>query len=257
MALEVAPAAAQALLGGKQPAAPLREVDHPLFPFGIVHATVDIHGVRQGLTDGVPLRLQIVPEKEVRLRITVHDLLRHGHAGVNTLPLLPRRFRQRYRRVMHQLELAVPICVLAVPAPHDMRPNIQRRQRIAGIVIAQVRGLSDKQRPTRHPQPELILLVRVQCQVVGLGAVPLEKPCQGLSRVHDLQIPGVVDQFLVPVGRWGRRRYQLVLHTLKLRQERLVGFAAEGTQHRRFIQCHGREPRRVDVPVPHPLIVGH
>ena len=89
MALEVAPAAAQALFGGKQPAAALREVDHPLLPFGIVHAAVDVHGVRQSLTNGVPLRLQIVPENEVRFRITVHDLFRHGHALVNALPLLP------------------------------------------------------------------------------------------------------------------------------------------------------------------------
>lgn len=66
-----------------------------------------------------------------------------------------------------------------------------------------------------------------------------------------------MDELLVAVGGRRGRGDQLILHAPELGEKRLVGLAPEAPQHGRLIQGHGREAGRVDVPVPHPLIVGH
>ena len=132
------------------------------------------------------LRLQVMPEEEMGLRLALHDLTGHSHPGLDALPLLPAGLRQGDRSVIGELVLPVPVHFLAVVIPDNVGPDLQRRQVIAGIVIAQVGGPPDEERPGRDPQPELILLVGIEGQVVGLGAVPLEKPGQRLAGVHDL-----------------------------------------------------------------------
>ena len=65
-----------------------------------------------------------------------------------------------------------------------------------------------------------------------------------------------MDQLLVPVraGRCGR--HELETHAPELVQKRLVGLAAEAAQHARLVQTAGSKPGRVDIAVPHTLIIG-
>ena len=98
--------------------------------------------------------------------------------------------------------------------------------------------------------------MRIQRQVARLGAVPLEKPRQRLPGVHDLEKPGVMDQLLVPVRAGRCRGDQLKSNAAELVQKRLIGLAAEAAQHARLIQTAGGKAGRIDITVPHALIVG-
>ena len=93
------------------------------------------------------LRLKVVPQDEVRIRVAVHDLFCLGYTGSNAVPLFPGRLGQADRRIAHQLDLSVALDLIAVVILQDVRPHVKRRQRIAGIVIAEVGRLGQEQAP--------------------------------------------------------------------------------------------------------------
>ena len=74
VSLEVAALARQFFLRGKQPGSSVREIDDSLFANVIILAAVDIDNLRQGLFNGMPLSLEIMPENEMILRAGVYNL---------------------------------------------------------------------------------------------------------------------------------------------------------------------------------------
>jgi hypothetical protein len=132
-----------------------------------------------------------------------------------------------------------------VPAHVDLRKDV------AVVAVPEVAGLRDEDRPARHPQPELGFLVRVQGQVAGLLAVTLEEARQGLAGVHHAQIPGVVDQLLVPVRIRRGRVDRLELDAGERGQELLVGLAAVAAQDAGLVQAGGAEAAGRDVALAH------
>ncbi len=70
------------------------------------------------------------------------------------------------------------------------------RQDVTFIRKAEIRRRLKEYGPRIYPQPELILLVRIEGEFVRLLAVALEEACQRLTRIHHLQEACVVDQFL-------------------------------------------------------------
>jgi hypothetical protein len=98
------------------------------------------------------------------------------------------------------MALAVAVRAGAGVIGRDLVPiHRQRRKRIALIAEAKVGRRLDEQRPAVHPGPELIFLVRIKGEVAGAFAVTLEEARQGLSRVHDAEEAGIMDQLLVAV----------------------------------------------------------
>jgi hypothetical protein len=82
----------------------------------------------------------------------------------------------------------------------DLDPvDVQRRQVVAFVGVAEVGWLLEEDRPRVQPHEELFPLVRVQGEVVGLRGVALEEPGERLAGVHDAEESCVVDEFLVPV----------------------------------------------------------
>ena len=110
--------------------------------------------------------------------------------------------------------------------------------------------------PTGAPDPELALAARIQGQIVGLGAVPLEKAGQRLSGVHHFQKARIVNQLFEPVRGRGRGVCQLIFHALELEHEALVGLAAEAAQRCSLVQTDRREAVRVNIAIANPLVVG-
>ena len=256
--LKIASAAADLLFCRQQPDIPVRKADHRLFPFVDVLAPVHLHRFRHRLFNRVSLRFQVVPQKEMRFRIAVHNLLRLFDPNVDTFPLFPRRVRKAQCRVPHHLclaELVKPGSGVVHLQP--VIPNVHVRQPIPSIVIPKVARILNTQRPCAHPQPEFFLFVRIQRQVVRFRAVPLKKTGQRLPCVHHVQVSGIVNQLFIPVRRGCGRRDQFVLHVPEFRQKCLVGLAPETTQHAGLVQAGGREIIRADISVTYPLIVRH
>ena len=192
------------------------------------------------------------------IRVAVDDAFCLCDAGVDAFPLFPRGVPQAKGGVPRQLELAVPVTSgVGQVGIQPVVTDVQRRQAVSLVRKAQVGRLLQEQPPRRAPDPELPLPAGVEGQVVGLGAIPLEKPRESLAGVHDLKETCVVDKFFVPVGRRGGRIDQLIPDALELVQEHLVGLAAETAQGGCLVQAHGREAPRVNVSIPHSLIVGH
>ena len=115
MALEIAAAAGDLLLGSQQAGSPLGEIHHPDLPLLQGKRPVHLHRLRQGFLDGPPLLLQVVPEEEMGLWVAVHNLLHLGHPGGQALPLLPGCLHQPLGRVPGQLHLAVRVLDPGVP----------------------------------------------------------------------------------------------------------------------------------------------
>src|SRR5690554_3202668 len=109
--------------------------------------------------------------------------------------------------------------------------DLHRRHVIAGVIVSEIGWPLYKHCPRVEPQPELLLLVRVERQVVGLSAVTLKKARQGLPGIHDTEITGVVDQLLVPVWRWRSGCHKAVFDSLEQIQKRLIRLATETAQH--------------------------
>ena len=65
--------------------------------------------------------------------------------------------------------------------------------------------------PLRNPLPELLGLVGVECQFVGLRGVALKESRLGLANVHHFEEPGIGQQFNVFVGAGGGRGDEAVL----------------------------------------------
>ena len=196
--LEVAPAPADFLLCGQQPDVPVGEAHHVPFPDVHILASVNLHCFRNRLFDRVPLRFQIVPEDEMRLRIRINNFFRLRYPYVDAVPFLPRCVLQAKRRIPDQLSLAIFVKTRrARVAVQPVVPDVELRQPVSRVVIAQIGRVLNAQRPARHPQPEFVYLVRIQRQVICLLAVPLEKPRHRLPRVHHVQISGIVNQLFV------------------------------------------------------------
>ncbi len=169
---------------------------------------------------------------------------------------LSRLFQAQRSRAEH---LTLPVAIRRgrgiVYADHVI-DDIHLRKVIPRIVEAQIRRSGDEQRPRRHPQPKLPLLVRIQRQVVRLGAVALEEPGERLPRVHDPEKTGVMDQLLVLVRRGCGRRDEAVLDLAEPLKERLVGLRAERPQDRCLVEADDRERIDIDVPVSDTFVVG-
>ena len=145
--LEVASRTGQFLLGREQPRLALRKRDHALFTLVVVHAAVDVNRLRHGRLDCMALRFEVVPQDKVRIRVAVHDLLCLCHSDGDAVPLLPGCLGQADRRIAHQLDLPVALDLVAVAILQDVRAHVERRQRVAGIVIAEVGRLGQEQAP--------------------------------------------------------------------------------------------------------------
>ena len=196
-----------------------------------------------------------MPDDKVVIGGGIDNLLCLCHACGDAVPLFPRRLREPLRRVMKHLELPVLLLGYIRRPSQFVISHLEFGQVVARIVIAEVRRLLNEECPCREPQPELFFLVRVECQVVRLRAVTLEKPCECLPRVHDLKIARIVDEFLVLVRRRCRRGYELVRNAAEFREERLIGLAPKRAQHRRLIKTRARECVGADVAIAYTLIV--
>ena len=142
MALKVTALAGDGLLGGQQPRPPVGKVDDPLFPDVDVQRAVDLHGLRQGPLDGVSLRLQIVPQYEVGLRVAPDDLQHLRHPVVDGIPLFLRGVLEGKGGVPDHLHLAALIGARGGVVHRQTVPaHVHLRQVVAGVVIAQVAGL--------------------------------------------------------------------------------------------------------------------
>ncbi|MPN56465.1 hypothetical protein SDC9_204155 [bioreactor metagenome] len=64
-----------------------------------------------------------------------------------------------------------------------------------------------------------------------------------------------MDDFLVSVRRRRRSVDEFVSDALELVQKRLIGFGSVGPERRRLVERADREVCRIDIAVPHPLIV--
>jgi len=112
---------------------------------------------------------------------------------------------------------------LAVVAGNLVVPHIELRQHVALVAVPEVARVLDEHGPARDPEPELLLLVRVQGEVAGLLGVALEEARQRLTGVHDAEVASVVDQLLEAVRARRGCRDVLQLDRLEQRQELLIG----------------------------------
>lgn len=209
-----------------------------------------------GRLDGVALVLQVVPDQEMIVRIRRHDLGYLGDARGHAVALLAGGGRQSHGHVRDQQALTVLFSASrAVIARHLVKAHVERRQVVAVVRMAKVARALDEDRPAGHPQPEFLLLVRVQRQVAGLLAVALEEACQGLPSVHHTQEASIVDQFLEAVGRRRGRVDEFELDLLEQRQEFLIGLAAVAAQHTGLVQADGAELAHVDLALAYRFVV--
>ncbi|MGS1095848.1 hypothetical protein ACVCNR_14820 [Aquamicrobium terrae] len=130
------------------------------------------------------------------------------------------------------------------------------RQDIAIVGKAEVGRRLQEDRPGIHPEPEFVLFMLVERELVRLLAVALEEACQRLPGIHDLKEAGIVDQFLGPVRRWRRGGDELEADALEQRQERLIGLRAVAAEDGRFIKRRRDELPGVDFAVAHALVIG-
>ena len=80
-----------------------------------------------------------------------------------------------------------PVEVALGRGRHLVPAHVERRELVALVGVAEVGGPLHEQRPRRDPQPELVLLVREQRELVGLRRVALEEPGLRLADVHDVR----------------------------------------------------------------------
>src|SRR3546814_18318886 len=74
----------------------------------------------------------------------------------------------------------------------DLMPaNLKRRERVTLVTESQVGRLLNEQRPGADPQPEFILFVRMQGELVGLLRVALKKPSLRGRDIHHAEKRGV------------------------------------------------------------------
>ncbi len=258
MALEVAAAAGDDRLRGQRAVLAVAEVHDALLALVQVLCAPHADRFRDGLLDGVALVFKVVPDDEVVIGSLGQNLAHLLNARRHAVALLGRCGTQAHSHVRDQQ--ALPVLLFAgrvVIAWHLVIAHIQLGQHIAVIGVSEVARALDEHRPARHPQPELLFLVRVQRQVAGLLAVALEEAGQGLAGVHHAQVAGVVDQLLESVRAGGGRRHELELDTSERRQELLIGLAAVAAQHRRFVQAGRAELARRHLALAHALIVRH
>src|SRR3546814_10103121 len=100
----------------------------------------------------------------------------------------------------------------------DLMPaNLKRRERVTLLTESQVVRLLNEQRPGADPQPEFILFVRMQGELVGLLRVALKKPSLRGRDIHHAEKRGVSKQFDVVVRARRCRRHEPVPDPFGLR----------------------------------------
>ena len=65
-----------------------------------------------------------------------------------------------------------------------------------------------------------------------------------------------MNEFLIAVGARGRGADQFVRNPAEFVQKSLIGLASKRAQDRGFVERGCGELARVDIPIPHPLIIG-
>ncbi|MCY1352108.1 hypothetical protein D9M69_383920 [compost metagenome] len=255
--LEVAAAAGNHRLGAEVLELAVAEIDDGLFALVQILAAVDADRLRQGLLDGVALIFEVMPEDVVAVRVVLQDGHHLRDPSIQAVALLRAGLLHAQGSITEQQALAILFGTgRRMVGRYLVVDHPQFRQFVAFITEPEVRGSLQEDRPAVKPEPELALLVRVQGQVVGLGAVALEEAGQRLAGVHDAEEAGVVDQLLVAVraGRGGGD--EAVPDAAEQTQEGLIGLGAEAAQHARFVQADGGEQRRVKLAVTDRLVVG-
>jgi len=107
-----------------------------------------------------------------------------------------------------------------------------------------------------QPEPEFALFVRVEGEVVGLGAVAFEEAGEGLAGVHDAEKAGVVDQLFVAVWTGCGGGNKFVFDGGEEGQKFLIGLAAVAAQYAGFVERYGGEDGRVEFAVADGFVVG-
>ena len=202
------------------------------------------------------LGLLVMPDDAVLAGCGVENVPHLGYARGQTVTLDPTGRLQAHGRVVHKLQLAVLVAGLRQARRHLVAMDVEPGQIISLIGVAQIGRLLQGYGPGVDPQPELALHMRVQGQMVGLGAVALEKAGQGLAGIHDAQKTGIVDQLLVTVGAGRGRGHKAELHGVKERKKGLIGQAAERAQHAGFVQGRGIELVHMQAAVAHGFVIG-
>src|SRR6266536_97961 len=129
-------------------------------------------GLRECCADRVPLGLQVVPEQEVLIGASGHELVELGDPGGKAVAPLPGGLGHPEGGVAPQPAAAVPVDLTACRGlGADLMPvDLQRRQLVALVRVAEVRWLLQEQGPRGDPQPELALRVRQQGEPIRMGA---------------------------------------------------------------------------------------
>ncbi|WP_345543479.1 hypothetical protein [Microbacterium jejuense] len=162
-----------------------------------------------------------------------------GNTRRQRIALFARRISERLRAGADENTLAVAVDLVRLHVDLDRVPLDGKRGQVVSLVgEAEVGRPLHEARPRVQPQPELAFLVRVQRQVPCGRRVALEEPGERLAGVHDAEVAGVVDEFLVTVR--GRRcgRDEPERDRVEQAKERLVRLRTERPEHRCFVQRH-------------------
>jgi hypothetical protein len=188
------------------------EPDDP--PLALVHVlrAPDVDGLVDRRGDRAPLVLEVVPEEEVIGRRFVDELGRLRDPGGHRRTLLGGRLRHPEPRVREHPAAAVAIEAAGRARRQLVPTDVERRQVVPLVGVAEVRRPLQEERPAAHPQPELAFLVRVEGQLVGLRRVAPEEARLRLADVHHVEERRVGEELDVlvrarasPWPRTGRR----------------------------------------------------
>jgi hypothetical protein len=210
--------------------------------------------------DRAALGLKVVPEQEVLVGRGVEYFAHLRDARGDRGALLRGRGLDAQARVAEQLAAAVAaeLRILDLRGRHLVPDDLDRRQLVALVGVAEIGRPLQEERPGRDPHPELVLHVRQQRQLVGVLAVALEEPRLGLPDVEDVQERGVGEQLDEVVRRRRRRGHEAVVGGPLVETHELAeGLrAAEPAQDRCLVEADDVELARVELALAHGLVVG-
>ena len=136
MPLEIAPGTGKAFLRGKQSGLSIGECGDPPFPLVVVHGAVDIHHTWNLFQNSLPLIFQVMPQQEMRLRVTGYNLSGHPNPLKHRFPFLFCGVLEAHSGLTHQLYLPILVHHVTDVGLNHVHPHIQRRQVVSGSVIA-------------------------------------------------------------------------------------------------------------------------
>ena len=230
--------------------------------------SIDADHARDRGLDREALGLEIVPDQAMCigvLRAQLHDL---RETNVDCIALLAARLDHADRIGLEQLALPVLFGTgRAVVRSNLVPPDPDRRAGIALVAVAKVGGLLHDRGPRIDPEPEFILLVRVDRELVRFLAVALEEPCFRLTHVHDAEERGIGEKLDIFVRARCRRCAEAIAYPVGaypglaiVARDRRHEFAerlgpAEPAQAVRFVERNGGEAPHVDLALAHALII--